>query len=290
MDNLIEKKFEEMGARVNIGELAPNRIVNDPTRNDSTVLVNVIDDSKGQIFDIRTRGKVDLTITDLRPDDRHLVLLAKIFGENQHIEPNKIKFLCGHDEREWFSCQLQDQSVTTVDTAKLSLRPDPVKRVQRKKKIKRADRIKRKNEASLRQGEWFFIPVNIEEPKMDIILRNEPLMISNSRGGSKPHIAQYAFRKGGTTVYVPQLPFQMMMDNNIDRERLGAGLTEREKKKYFRENPHAKSWNWTHQIRNPKMYVKGNIRHPDHATLKLRKWHEVHMNQEIRGRFNVFLD
>jgi hypothetical protein len=290
LENLIEKKFEEMGARVNIGELPNSRFVNDPNRRNSTVLVNVIDDDKGQVFDIQTRGKVDLTITDIRPDDRHLVLLAKIFGENQHIEPDKIKFLCGHDEREWFSCQLNDTSVTTVDTAKLSLRPDAVRKSHRKNKVKHKDRVKRKNEGSLRQGEWFFVPVDVEDPEMDIILRNEPLMVSNIRGGSKPHIAQFAFRTGGENVYVPQLPFSMAMDDNIDRERLSAGLTEREKKQYIKRNPESKKWRWTHQVRNPELYVKGTIRHPDHATLKLRQWHQVHMNREIRGRFNVFLD
>ena len=153
MDNLIEKKFEKMGARVIVGE-NPDTPVNPRDLNDSSVLINVINDKKGQIFDIRTRGKVDLSITDIRPDDRHLVLLAKLFDRSSpHTDPEKVKFLCGHDEREWFSCQLNDGSVTTVDTAKLSLRPDPVKQSHRKKKVKHKDRTKRKNEGSLRQGE-----------------------------------------------------------------------------------------------------------------------------------------
>jgi len=294
MDPNIEQKFEKMGARINIGENPVPNVRRSDQLEDSSLIVNVINDKKGQIFDIRYRGKVDISITDLQPDDRHLVLLAKLFDTNHpHQDPDKIKFLCGHDEREWFSCQLNDQSVTTVKSAKLSLRPDPVKHSHRKKNVKHKDRIKRKNEGSLRQGEWFFIPVDIGDPDMDVILRNEPLMISNARGGSKPHIAQYAFRKGGESVYVPQLPFSMMREDNIgndERERLGAGLTEREKKKYFREHPKSKKWNWTHQIRNPEFYVKGTIRHPDHATLKLRQWHQVHMNREIRGKFNVFLD
>lgn len=277
-----------MGARINIDELPVQRFIN--ADNSPTVRVNVINDKKGQIFDVRTRGKVDLTVTDLRPDDRHLILLAKIFDGNEHMEPDKVKFLCGHDEREWFSCQLNDQSVTTVDTAKLSLRPKAVRQSHRDHGVKRKDRIKRKNDGSLRQGEWFFVPVDVEDPDMDIILRNEPLMVSNVRGGSKPHIAQFAFRKGGENVYVPQLPFQLAMDDSIDRERLSAGLTEREKKQYIKRNPESKRWTWTHQVRNPELYVKGTIRHPDHATLKLRQWHQVHMNREIRGRFNVFLD
>lgn len=289
MDPNIEAKFEKMGARLNIGENPNPNVRRSDELEGSSVIVNVINDKKGQVFDVRYRGIVDISILDLQPDDRHLVMLAKLIDPNKpHQDPEKVKFLCGHDEREWFSCQLNNQSVTTVNSAKLSLRPDAVKHVHRKKHVKTRDRIKRKNEGSLRQGEWFFIPVDISEP--DVILRNEPLMISNARGGSKPHIAQYSFRKGGTTVYVPQIPFTMKVADNVDSERLGAGLTEREKKKYLREHPNSKNWNWTHQIRNPEFYVKGNIRHPDHATLKLKQWHQVHMNREIRGRFNVFLD
>lgn len=296
MNELIEKKFEAMGARVNIDELPVDRFVRPRVDEnmETTIRVNVINDKKGQIFDVRYRGIVDISILDLQPDDRHLVMLAKLIDPNKpHQDPEKVKFLCGHDEREWFSCQLNNQSVTTVNSAKLSLRPDAVRRIHRKKHVKTRNRIKRKNEGSLRQGEWFFIPVDIDDPDMGAILRKEPLMISNTRGGSKPHIAQYAFRRGGESVYVPQLPFSMMRNDNIsndDRERLAAGLTEREKKKYFRENPKSKDWNWTHQIRNPEFYVKGTIRHPDHATLKLKQWHQVHMNREVRGKFNVFLD
>lgn len=292
MEN-IQDKFEKMGARVNVSELPVDQFVRPRVDEnmDVTIRVNVIDDKKGQIFDIQTRGKVEITIPDLRPDDRHLVLLAKLFDPTKpYQDPEKVKFLCGHDEREWFSSQLPNTGITTVDTAKLALAPKAVITKQKKKRLKIKDRIKRKTEVSLRQGEWFFVPVNIDDPKMDVILRNEPLMVSNVRGGSKPHIAEFAFRTGGTVVYVPQLSFGLMRDDSIDRERLGAGLTEREKKKYFREHPESKRWNWTHQIRNPKFYVKGKIRHPDHATLKLRGWHQVHMNEEVRGRFNVFLD
>jgi len=293
MDELIQNKFKAMGARLSIGENPVPNVRRSDELEGSSIIVNVINDKKGQMFDVRYRGIVDISVIDLQPDDRHLVMLAKLIDPNKpHQDPEKVKFLCGHDEREWFSCQLNNQSVTTVNTAKLSLRPDAVKQSHRKKKVKYKDRIKRKNEGSLRQGEWFFVPANIGDPEMDIILRNEPLMVSNSRGGSKPHVAQFAFRTGGENVYVPQLPFSMMRDDgvNIDHERLSAGLTERERKKYFRENPKSKAWNWTHQVRNPTLYVKGTIRHPDHATLKLRQWYQVHMNREIRGKFNVFLD
>jgi len=292
MDPNIEQKFEKMGARISIGENpVPNVRRSDELEN-SSLTVDVLNDKKGQIFDIKYRGKVDLTVLDLKPDDRHLVLLAKLFDTNKpHQEPDKIKFLCGHDEREWFSSQLPSGGVTNVNTAKLSLAPNAVRRKQKRNKLKIKDRVKRKTAVSLRQGEWFFVPVDIPDPDMDIVLRNEPLMVSNTRGGSKPHMAQFAYRTGGTTVYIPQLPFMMAKEvSQTERERLGAGLTEREKKVYLREHPNSKQWSWTHQIRNPTLYVKGTIRHKDHATLKLRGWHQVHMNEEVRGRFNVFLD
>ena len=292
MDPNIESKFEKMGARLNIGENPNPNVRRSDELEGSSVTVNVINDKKGQVFDVRYRGIVDVSIIDLQPDDRHLVMLAKLLDPNRpHQEPQKVKFLCGHDEREWFSCQLNDQSVTTVNSAKLSLRPDAVKQSHREKNVKHKNRTKRKNEGALRQGEWFFIPIDVADPDMDIILRNEPLMISNSRGGSKPHIAQFAFRKGGENVYVPQLQLGMRREiGATEVEKLGAGLTEREKKRYLRDHPHSKKWTWSHQVRNPDFYVKGNIRHPDHATLKLKQWHQVHMNREIRGKFNVFLD
>ena len=34
-------------------------------------------------------------------------------------------------------------------------------------------------------------------------------------------------------------------------------------------------------VRNPEVYVKGAITHPDHATLVLRGWHRVYLNGEV---------
>jgi hypothetical protein len=35
--------------------------------------------------------------------------------------------------------------------------------------------------------------------------------------------------------------------------------------------------------RNARVYVKGNIRHPDHKTVWLCQWHEVVMNTETES-------
>jgi hypothetical protein len=36
--------------------------------------------------------------------------------------------------------------------------------------------------------------------------------------------------------------------------------------------------------RNPGVYVKGRIRHPDHATITLHVWHRVVMNTEGQSK------
>jgi hypothetical protein len=46
-------------------------------------------------------------------------------------------------------------------------------------------------------------------------------------------------------------------------------------------------------LRDPELYVRGAVRHPDHATISLREWHRVHMNTESQARAAahvVFLD
>jgi len=37
-------------------------------------------------------------------------------------------------------------------------------------------------------------------------------------------------------------------------------------------------------VRNARVYVKGAIRHPDHATIHLPYWHQVVMNTETQSR------
>jgi hypothetical protein len=36
--------------------------------------------------------------------------------------------------------------------------------------------------------------------------------------------------------------------------------------------------------RNPGVYVRGRVRHPDHATITLPGWHRVVMNTEAQSR------
>ena len=84
---------------------------------------------------------------------------------------------------------------------------------------------------------------------------------------------------GGQTVYVC-------------RQHPG-GLTERERAVLFMHDPEARRWSWEMRRRDPVVYVRGRISHPDHKTVLLRGWHRVHMNTEHRSvamRHVAFLD
>ena len=50
---------------------------------------------------------------------------------------------------------------------------------------------------------------------------------------------------------------------------------------------------WRTMVRNPHVFVRGTVRHPDHKTIFLEGWHEVLMNTETQAaamRNVVFLD
>ena len=106
----------------------------------------------------------------------------------------------------------------------------------------------------------------------NLILNDEPIL----RSGGKPHIVEYLYRFGGTRVYV--------------HRKYPTGLIEREYRALIARNPKAAAWPWTMMQRNPAVYAKGKIRHPDHATLVLPFWHRVLMSGERSSSNVVFLD
>jgi hypothetical protein len=38
---------------------------------------------------------------------------------------------------------------------------------------------------------------------------------------------------------------------------------------------------WVTNVRDPKVFVRGTVKHSDHATLTLRAWHRVEMNTNL---------
>src|SRR5438046_10209301 len=105
-------------------------------------------------FDIRFVGsgsEVDVEVVDVRPRERHLLLLVRDGDE-------KSKFLCGHDERHWFVAAIPESArgVSGIAEAMRALQPQSVQEAVARKRPK--DPLRRKNDAYVRQGEWFFVP------------------------------------------------------------------------------------------------------------------------------------
>lgn len=268
----LQTKFETIGARVKIQPME-----NDRWRSSIVPLrIDIGHDKRGEFFDLRAVDLDDVAVLDIQPKDRHLLLMVRQPPERPGQPETKDKFLCGHDERHWFVAGVpENASVSTVITAKEALKPDLVRHIERGKRGKRTKLHRRKTEAFIRQGEWFFIPSPGIHPKPALVLKNEPLR----RGRGKPHMCEFLYRTGGTTVYVcPQFP---------------NGLTDAERKGLFRMNPLAKTFRWQVMQREPSVFVLGRVSHADHATITLREWHRVAVNTENQSRamtFVAFLD
>jgi hypothetical protein len=252
--NLLAIKFARMGARLKIADRPTRR-----NRTTGVISLDVQADRKGEFFEITRQWGVDVEVAvlDVQPADLHLLLLVR---EGK----DKSKFLCGHDERHWFVAGIPEKApVGTVRQAKEALKPAEIQTTQARKGLRAKVRNRRKNAAFIRQGEWFFLPVPGFAVDEKLVLPNEPL----TRGkGGKPHWADFCYRTGGEAVYVCF--------------RRPNGVTEAQYKAILAGNPKAKGWGWRTMRRNPGVYVKGRIRHADHATITLQGWHRVLMNTE----------
>jgi len=255
---VLERRFAEIGARVK---------VDGPLR--GSPRIDIRTDRRGEYFDISFGGDgvdAEVSVVETRPADRHLLMLVRAGDE-------KSKFLCGFDERHYFVAAIPEdvRGVSGVTAAKAALQPEPVREAVDRKRPK--NRFRRRNSAYVRQGEWFFVP----EPGLVVeekdVLRNEPL----SRGLGTPHLMEFAYRSGGTSVYV--------------NRQHPSGISE----KRFRQltDDQRRSGGWTRMVRDADVFAKGAIRHPDHAKIVLPGWHRVAMNTEQRAKAMqhvVFLD
>ncbi len=258
----VERHFAAIGARIKLGE--------NPRLASGGVRLDIDTDRKGEFFSITTAPDADLAVVDIRRDIRHLLLLSNQSDGNH-------KFLCGHDERHWFVAAVPEvERAANVVTAMEALKPEEVRHRQARLQLPSRKRNRRRNEAFVRQGEWFFLPMP-EELKVDTkaILINEPLR----RGRGKPHWVVELVRMGGTTVYVSH--------------HYPNGLLEHEYQALLQREPQRKHDNWVPMRRNPRVLVRGRVRHADHKTIVLPYWHRVLMNTETEAvamRHVAFLD
>jgi hypothetical protein len=255
----IKGKFARMGARLKFGELGRQ----------ARGTIDIGRDRQGEFFELYVDGDQEVQVLDLHAKDRHLLLLIK--DDDQH----KHKFVCGHDERHWFVAAVPERAAAAgLAQALEALKPKAVKEAEEAARIKGRDRKRRKNEARVRQGEWFFIPAPKLQVDERLVLSHEPLR----RGAGKPHWAQYCYRTGGETVYVSsQFP---------------NGLTREQYIRWCEEHPGIRL-HWQQMQRDAEVYVKGTVKHRDHATIRLDGWHRVELNTETQAaamRQVAFLD
>ncbi|MHB8969623.1 MAG: hypothetical protein ACYC3X_05600 [Pirellulaceae bacterium] len=260
---LLKTKFEKLGARAKIRPLVRNRW----RLSSGPVVIDVLHDRHGEFFDIQANDTADVEVLDVQSKDRHLLLMVRQPNQRPGSPDTKAKFLCGHDERHWFVAGVPEKApVSSVVTAKEALKPDLVRNREQGKRGKRQKRLRRKTDVFIRQGEWFFVPAPDVQVQDKLILPHEPIR----RGRGKPHLCEELYRLGGTTVYVcKQHP---------------NGLNMVEYRKVLKANPDATKWNWQTMVRDPVVYVRGRITHPDHATIRLNGWHRVEMNTENRAQ------
>ncbi len=259
----IESRFAEIGARLKVRKVAPRR---NPWKGEAPdYAVDIQRDRDGEFFELRVpedlRENLEVSVMQCEPRQRHLLLLVRKDGDKPQLD----RFLCGHDEREWFVAAVPG-GASSVRQAMDALQPVAVRDALQRSRVSSRRRYARKNRAFRRQGEWFFVPESglIVDPKL--VLRNEPLR----RGGGKPHIVEALYRIGGETVQVcDQYP------NGVKPEQYRAIL---------RANPEANRWGWRLMRRNMRVYARGAVRHSDHDTVTLPSWHRVVMNTETESR------
>ena len=267
--DLLKRHFAHIGARVQVrSDDGRSRSI----AREGTVTLDVIQDRFGELFDVRVMPMAEPRIEVLQavPNQRHLLLLTQA-----HATAEKDKFLCGHDERHWFVAAVPGRSVATVRSAMEALKPPGLAALEARFGLSERRRNRRKNEAFRRQGEWFFVPVTGLKVDPKLVLHHEPV----ARSGGKAHWLEFAYRSGGETVYVV--------------DRYPSGLIERQYREVLARNPKARTWPWRTMRRNPALYAKGRVRHPDHATIVLHDWHQVLMNRESDApamRHVAFLD
>lgn len=274
-----EKAFHKMKAdvqvkegprKVTVNRRGARRVVRE--RNSDSYTVNVV---KGKfVFDLGT-SKAIVQVQEADAKDKHVLVNVRReeetsrTGRNGGVVTEKVttneKWLCGHDERDWFVAAVGSECVNIWE-AKQSLKPPVIK--AKELALKPKERQKRKNDVYLRQGEWFFVPA---DPRMipvnPVIHKDEPM----SRGaGSKPHIVEECFRMGGTSVWAKGTRI----------------LTDKEYKLLDSKEQHG----FMSRTANATVFVRGYVKHPDHDTLYLKEWHSIMMNEEKRSKALVFLD
>lgn len=262
----LQSSFAQIGARLKVRDVPSRWRQGDRTWiNPTNYSLDVRHDGHGEFFVLRVpthlRESLEVMVAQSQPRQHHLLLFVRSGGIKSQLD----RFLCGHDEREWFVAAVPGQA-SSVQQAMDALQPPLVHKALASTWVPAHKRYTRKNRAFRRQGEWFFVPEPTLAVDPKLVLTNEPLR----RGAGKPHVVEELFRTGGEAVYV------CLQHPN--------GVTRAEYQRLLRRSPGAEKWAWRLMIRNPEVYARGAVHHTDHATIRLPCWHRVLMNTETQSR------
>lgn len=294
----IRAKFEKIGAvvvfdsreRSHINWMSTNRkrhIISDANGRP------LFQDSKGKdrryhapVIDMRNVDGCETFVVDVFDDPRAAVQVLEAKSKERHLllmitdgeTGEKAKYLMGHDERHWFAAAVPESAhAKNVTDAMDALKPARVLTKQAKAGVKAKDRNRRKNDAFIRQGEWFFIPALQFDRSASVIHENEPIQ----RGSGKPHICQELIRNGGSVVWVHSKWAPNGVSEaqaNAIRKRNGVG-----------GRALVRDAEWTQRVADAAVYVRGYVKHPDHKTIHLKLWYRVLPNTENKARAMSFL-
>lgn len=270
----LQKSFEKMGARVTIRKGTGVSA--------GAVRMNVATDSKGEHFTLTIHPEIDesqinIQVLDYDADLRQMLLFVRtprmqvIWNrgrQNFKVVENETfdeRLLVGRDEMHWFVAGVT--RAKTVREAFSNLRPQAVTVAMSRSGVKSKDWRKRKTKGFVRQGEWFFVPVHFQEDKDTIIHKNEPIRRST---GGKPHFVEEVVRFGGTIVWVKG---DLILNENQFKKLDAAERT------YYRQ-----------QVSGARVLGRGKVKHPDHHTIVLNGWHEIHLSTESGVMTNAFID
>ena len=110
--------------------------------------VDIAEDNRGPFFDVMLGkdAEREAEVLDIQAADRHLLLLVR----DREV---KHKFLCGHDERDWFVAAVPETTgVGTIRAAMEALKPEEVLAAQARKRVKGRHRNRRRNAPSSGKG------------------------------------------------------------------------------------------------------------------------------------------
>ncbi len=267
----LDKQFEKIGSRLKISKMI---------RRNSLSGINILKDKKGEFFSVFLHpdiqdNEVSFQVAAIDPKLKQMVFViahpdfkAKEVSRNNFVFEKtngtiSERFLIGRDERHCFVAGIT--AANSVKEAFDSLRPSAANLALQKAGVKSKDWRKRKNKGYIRQGEWFFIPSAFQETHSTVIHKNEPI----SRNGGKPHFVEEIVRTGGEVVYVGNREVLTKEDYEL--------LDSKSRTRY------------TQRTRGAKVYGRGKVSHPDHYTITLKGWHEIHLSTEKEAKTNAFV-